>query len=71
LVHKVQKNYSVVDADIVMDHIILAATALDLETCRIGVFDVLAAKEVLSLDNTYHRAGDIYAFGISPRGCSQ
>jgi nitroreductase len=70
LVHKGQKNYSDVDAAIVMDHIILAATALDLGTCRIGVFDVLAAKEVLSLDNTYYRAGDIYAFGISPRGCS-
>jgi len=43
------KNYADVDASIVMDHIILAATSLGLGTCWIGAFDVQAAKEVLNL----------------------
>jgi nitroreductase len=43
------KNYADVDATIVMDHIILAATSLGLGTCWIGAFDVEAAKEVLNL----------------------
>lgn len=43
------KNYADVDATIVMDHIILAATSLGLGTCWVGAFDVEAAKKVLSL----------------------
>lgn len=43
------KNYADVDATIVMDHIILAATSIGLGTCWIGAFDVNAAKEVLNL----------------------
>jgi nitroreductase len=43
------KNFADVDATIVMDHIILAATSLGLGTCWIGAFDPLAAKEVLNL----------------------
>jgi nitroreductase len=43
------KNYADVDATIVMDHIILAATSMGLGTCWIGAFDVNAAKEVLNL----------------------
>ena len=43
------KNYADVDATIVMDHIILAATSMGLGTCWIGAFDVNATKEVLSL----------------------
>ena len=43
------KNYADVDATIVMDHIILAATSMGLGTCWIGAFDVDAAKEVLNL----------------------
>ncbi len=43
------KNYADVDATIVMDHIILAATSLGLGTCWIGAFDVEAARKVLNL----------------------
>lgn len=47
-----KKNYSDVDAAIVMDHIILAATDQGLGTCWIGAFDPQAAKAVLALDDT-------------------
>lgn len=43
------KNYADVDATIVMDHIILAATSMGLGTCWIGAFDVDEAKEILNL----------------------
>lgn len=43
------KSYLDVDAAIVMDHVILAATALGLGTCWIGAFDPDAAREVLNL----------------------
>jgi len=46
------KNYSDVDAAIVMDHIILAATELGLGTCWIGAFNVEAARQVLALDTS-------------------
>jgi nitroreductase len=45
------KNYSDVDAAIVMDHIVLAATALGLGTCWIGAFNIEAAKKVLGLED--------------------
>jgi nitroreductase len=45
------KNYSDVDAAIVMDHIILAATDLGLATCWIGAFNKKAAMEILNLDS--------------------
>jgi len=41
------KNYSDVDAAIVMDHLVLAATDLGLGTCWIAAFDPVAAREVL------------------------
>ncbi|MDK2877355.1 MAG: hypothetical protein PWR06_71 [Thermoanaerobacteraceae bacterium] len=41
------KNYGDIDAAIVMDHIILAATDLGLGTCWIGAFNPIAVKEVL------------------------
>ncbi|SKA99628.1 Nitroreductase [Caloramator quimbayensis] len=44
------KNYGDIDAAIVMDHIVLAATNLNLGTCWVGAFDVKAAREVLKLD---------------------
>lgn len=44
------KSYADVDAAIVMDHLILAATALGLGTCWIGAFDAAAAREVLGLE---------------------
>jgi nitroreductase len=44
------KNYADVDAAIVMDHIILAATALGLGTCWIGAFDPKAARKILDLE---------------------
>ena len=48
-VRKDGKNYNDVDVAIVMDHLILAATAEGLGTCWIGAFDSAAAKEVLGL----------------------
>ena len=42
-------NYAYVDAAIVMDHLILAATDLGLGTCWIAAFDRQAAREVLGL----------------------
>lgn len=49
-VRKDGRTYADVDAAIVMDHIILAATALGLGTCWVGNFNVQAAKEFLKLD---------------------
>ncbi len=46
---KDDKSYIDVDAAIVMDHLVLAATALGLGTCWIAAFDPDAAREVLSL----------------------
>jgi nitroreductase len=43
------KNYSDVDAAIVMDHLVLAAADLGLGTCWIGAFDPIAAREVLGI----------------------
>jgi nitroreductase len=43
------KPYGDVDSAIIMDHMILAATALGLGTCWIGAFNAAAAKEELSL----------------------
>jgi nitroreductase len=43
------KSYCDVDAAIVMDHLILAATDQGLGTCWIGAFDARAAREVLGL----------------------
>ena len=43
------KNFMDIDAAIVMDHMILAATDIGLGTCWIGAFDEDAAKEVLNL----------------------
>ena len=48
-VRKDGKNYNDVDVAIVMDHLILAATAEGLGTCWIGAFDPGAAKELLNL----------------------
>jgi nitroreductase len=44
------KNYSDVDAAIVMDHMVLAAAAQGLGTCWVAAFDPVAAREVLQLD---------------------
>jgi nitroreductase len=43
------KSYDDVDAAIVMDHLILAATEAGLGTCWIGAFDPDAARDVLEL----------------------
>jgi nitroreductase len=48
-VRKDGKNYNDVDVAIVMDHLILAATAEGLGTCWIAAFDPAATKEVLGL----------------------
>ncbi|MGE5390266.1 MAG: nitroreductase family protein [Deltaproteobacteria bacterium] len=47
------KNYSDVDAAIIMDHIVLAATALGLGTCWVAAFDARAAREFLELDDSW------------------
>ena len=47
------KNFSDIDAGIVMDHMILEATDLGLGTCWIGAFDINAARELLGVDETY------------------
>lgn len=47
-VRKDGKTYADVDAAIVMDHMILAATALGLGTCWIGAFDAQAARDAVS-----------------------
>ena len=44
-----KKNYTDVDAAIVMDHLILAAANLGLGTCWIGAFNPTATREVLGL----------------------
>jgi nitroreductase len=49
---KGRRDFSEIDAAIVMDHMTLAATALGLGTCWIGAFDPDAAREVLKLDDT-------------------
>ena len=43
------KNLGDVDAAIVMDHLVLAATELGLGTCWVAAFDPDAAREVLAL----------------------
>lgn len=43
------RNYGDVDAAIVMDHLVLAATDLGLGTCWIAAFDPVAAREVLGI----------------------
>jgi len=48
-----KKNYSDVDAAIVMDHMVLAATALGLGTCWVAAFDVDATREILKLDGAW------------------
>jgi nitroreductase len=50
---KDHKSYAEVDAAIVMDHMILAAAALGLGTCWIGAFDPQAAREVLTLADSW------------------
>lgn len=44
------KNYADVDVSIVMDHMILAASAQGLGTCWVGAFDAGVARQVLGLD---------------------
>lgn len=44
-----RRSYMEVDAAIVMDHMILAATALGLGTCWIAAFNAAAAVEMLGL----------------------
>ncbi len=48
-VHRDGKNYADVDAAIVMDHLILAATNLGLGTCWVAAFDPQVAREMLRL----------------------
>lgn len=43
------RSYADVDAAIVMDHLVLAATELGLGTCWVAAFDPAAAREVLGL----------------------
>ena len=45
------RSYADVDAAIVMDHMVLAATELGLGTCWVAAFDPVGAREVLALPN--------------------
>jgi nitroreductase len=54
--------YDVVDAAIVMDHVILAATSLGLGTCWVADFDPAAAREVLGLPD------DVEPVAFTPLG---
>lgn len=56
------KPYGDVDSAIVMDHIILAATAEGLGTCWIGAFDAEAAKEAFDLPD------DLEPIAFTPLG---
>jgi nitroreductase len=47
------RNYAEVDASIVMDHVILAATALGLGTCWVGAFDPDAARTLLDIPDDH------------------
>jgi nitroreductase len=44
-----RKDYTDVDAGIVVDHLILAAAELGLGTCWVGAFDPAATREILGL----------------------
>ncbi len=52
-VRKDGKCYADVDAAIVMDHIVLAATALGLGTCWIGAFDAQAARDAVNFGREF------------------
>ncbi|MBZ9623288.1 nitroreductase family protein [Clostridium sp. FP2] len=52
-VRKDGKNYGNVDAAIVMDHIVMEATALGLGTCWIANFDSIAASEIIGLGKDF------------------
>lgn len=59
------KNYTDVDAAIVMDHLILAATDLGLGTCWIAAFNPAALREVLRLP------ANIEPIALTPLGYSE
>lgn len=44
------KNYSDVDVSIVMDHMVLAASAQGLGTCWVGAFDAGVTRQILGLE---------------------
>ncbi|WP_372481107.1 nitroreductase family protein [Clostridium tagluense] len=52
-VRKDGRNYGDVDAVIVMDHIVMEATALGLGTCWIANFDSIAASEIIGLGKDF------------------
>lgn len=56
------KPYDEVDATIVMDHLVLAATSLGLGTCWVAAFDPDAAREVLGLPD------DVEPVAFTPLG---
>ncbi|MBN2552765.1 MAG: nitroreductase family protein [Spirochaetales bacterium] len=56
------KSYADVDAAIVMDHLILAATDQGLGSCWIGAFDARAAREILKLPES------AYPIAFTPLG---
>lgn len=44
-----RKDYTDVDIDIIVDHLILMATDLELGMCWIGAFDLTVTREILGL----------------------
>jgi nitroreductase len=57
-----RKSYCDVDAAIVMDHLILAATDLGLGTCWVGAFDPQAARTILQIPE------DVEIIAFTPLG---
>ncbi len=57
-------NYAFVDAAIVMDHIVLAATDAGLGTCWVAAFDPAAARQILGLP------GGVEPVAFTPLGYS-
>lgn len=56
------KNYTIVDVAIVVDHITLQAADLDLGTCWIAAFDPRAARDILRLPE------DVEPIAFTPLG---
>ncbi len=57
-----QKNYADVDAAIVMDHLILAATAAGLGTCWIAAFNPQASRDL------FHLPTEVEPIAFTPLG---
>jgi nitroreductase len=60
--HEEGKDYYLADAAIAFEHLCLAATALDLGTCWMGLFDERRLKDVLAIPDRFR------VVGVTPLG---